>query len=78
VKKNGGDNVKSLEGSLLNAIEKTIIEMIANEMPNKEIASELNYSQRTVEYHINKISKKLDVQTRVGIIVQAYKNKIIT
>jgi DNA-binding NarL/FixJ family response regulator len=70
--------LKSQESSLLNTIETTIIEMIANEMPNKEIASELNYSQRTVEYHINKISKKLDVQTRVGIIVKAYKNKIIT
>jgi DNA-binding NarL/FixJ family response regulator len=70
--------LKSQEGSLLNTIETTIIGMIANEMPNKEIASELNYSQRTVEYHINKISKKLEVQTRVGIIVKAYKNNIIT
>jgi DNA-binding CsgD family transcriptional regulator len=70
--------LKSQKCTLLNAIETTIIQMIANEMPNKEIASELNYSQRMVEYHINKISKKLDVQTRVGIIVKAYKNKIIT
>jgi DNA-binding NarL/FixJ family response regulator len=70
--------VKSQPGKLLNTIETTIIEMIANEMPNKEIASELNYSQRMVEYHINKISKKLDVQTRVGIIVKAYRNRILT
>ncbi|WP_240794342.1 LuxR C-terminal-related transcriptional regulator [Bacillus sp. BHET2] len=70
--------MKSQEGTLLNTVETAIIEMIANEMPNKKIASELNYSQRMVEYHINKISKKLEVQTRVGIIVKAYKNKIIT
>ncbi|KPL59253.1 response regulator transcription factor [Rossellomorea vietnamensis] len=70
--------MKSQQGKLLNTIETTIIEMIANEMPNKEIASELNYSQRMVEYHINKISKKLDVQTRVGIIVKAYRNRILT
>jgi DNA-binding CsgD family transcriptional regulator len=70
--------VKSQKNTLLNTIETTIIEMIANEMPNKEIASELNYSQRMVEYHINKISKKLDVQTRVGIIVKAYRKQIIT
>jgi DNA-binding NarL/FixJ family response regulator len=62
---------------LLNTIEHAIIEMIANEMPNKLIASELNYSQRMVEYHINRISKKLDAQTRVGIIVKAYKHKLL-
>lgn len=37
--------------------------MIANEMPNKLIALEPNYSQRIVEYHINEISKKMNVQT---------------
>ncbi|USK36451.1 LuxR C-terminal-related transcriptional regulator (plasmid) [Bacillus sp. F19] len=69
--------MKVEEGILLNTIESTIIQMIASEMPNKEIALELNYSQRMVEYHINKITKKLNVQTRVGIIVKAYKNKIL-
>lgn len=58
-------------------IEKTIIEMIANEMPNKVIAGELNYSQRMIEYYISKLSKKLEVQSRVGIVSKAYQLKIL-
>lgn len=56
---------------------KEIIEMIAKEMPNKLIASELNYSQRMTEYYINKLTKKLNVQTRVGIVAKAYQMKIL-
>lgn len=48
--------------------ELRIIKMIAKEMPNKQIADELNYSQRMIEYYISDISKKLNVQTRVGIV----------
>ncbi|WP_374058382.1 response regulator transcription factor [Bacillus aquiflavi] len=57
--------------------ELKIIEMIADEMPNKLIASELNYSQRMIEYYINSLTKKLNVQTRVGIVSKAYKMKLL-
>jgi DNA-binding CsgD family transcriptional regulator len=57
--------------------ELQIIEMIANEMPNKLIASKLNYSQRMVEIYINRLTKKFNVQTRVGIVSKAYKMKIL-
>ncbi|MEV2908157.1 helix-turn-helix transcriptional regulator [Paenibacillus larvae] len=57
--------------------ELRIIKMIAKEMPNKQIADELNYSQRMIEYYISDISKKLNVQTRVGIVAKAYKLKIL-
>lgn len=42
---------------ILNPVESQILYYIVNEMPNKEIAREMNYSQRTVEYHITKISR---------------------
>lgn len=58
-------------------VENQIIKMIAEEMPNKEIAKNLNYSQRMIEYHISNIIKKLNVHTRVGIVSRAYKYKII-
>ncbi|WP_191567391.1 response regulator transcription factor [Metabacillus idriensis] len=58
-------------------LESKIIELIAEEMPNKEIASTLNYSQRTIEYNITQLFKKLDVSTRVGIVAQAYKRNIV-
>lgn len=61
----------------LNPVESQILYYIVNEMPNKEIAREMNYSQRTIEYHINKISRKLNVNTRVGIVVRAFREKLI-
>lgn len=61
----------------LSPIESQIIHHIVNEMPNKQIAQEMNYSQRTVEYHINKISKKFEVHTRVGIVVKAFRENFI-
>lgn len=62
----------------ISQIEKTIIQMIASEMPNKQIAKELNYSQRMIEYYIKNISEKLNAQTRVGIIVRAFQNELIS
>ncbi|TFH61927.1 response regulator transcription factor [Peribacillus frigoritolerans] len=60
-----------------NSVESRIIQLIASEVPNKQIALELNYSQRMVEYYISKISKKLEVHTRVGIVVKAFQNNIL-
>ncbi|PAD64425.1 helix-turn-helix transcriptional regulator [Bacillus siamensis] len=64
----------------MNNITKTeseIIELIAKEKSNIEIAEQLGYSQRAIEYHIAKIRKKLNVRTRVGIIVKAFKKELI-
>lgn len=54
-----------------------IIEMITEEKPNKEIAFVLNYSQRTIEYNITQLFKKMDVNTRVGIVAQAFRRKLV-
>ncbi|WP_128733402.1 MULTISPECIES: LuxR C-terminal-related transcriptional regulator [Geobacillus] len=40
------------EKPTITEIECKIIKMIASEIPNKQIASELNYSQRMIEYYI--------------------------
>lgn len=58
-------------------IESQIIHCIVNEMPNKQIAQEMNYSQRMIEYYINKIAKKFEVHTRVGIVVRAFREDLI-
>ncbi|MFG6147550.1 response regulator transcription factor [Halobacillus sp. B23F22_1] len=57
--------------------EKNIIRMIAQEKPNKEIAFELMYSTRTIDYHISKMIRRFDVQTRVGIVARAYDLKLL-
>jgi DNA-binding CsgD family transcriptional regulator len=70
-------DMKSLMPEVVSETEKKIILLIAKEVPNKEIASILNYSQRMVEYKISCIFKKLNVKTRVGIVTRAFQMGII-
>ncbi|WP_057763044.1 response regulator transcription factor [Cytobacillus praedii] len=56
----------------LTPTEKKVLKQIALEKTNKEIARELAMSQRTVEYHMAAINRKLDVKTRVGAVAKGY------
>jgi len=56
----------------LTPTEKEVLMQIALEKTNKEIARELAMSQRTVEYHMAAINRKLDVKTRVGAVAKGY------
>lgn len=61
----------------LTEIEEQIIYLISKELGNKEIAEKLNYSQRSIGYKINNIFKKLNVNSRIGVIIEAVKQNII-
>lgn len=67
---------KSVHKVLFSDLEKEIIKLIIKEIPNKAIAKRLNYSQRSIEYSISKITEKLNVSTRVGIVVELYKRNL--
>lgn len=58
--------------------EIEVLKMIASGSSNKEIASVLNISERTVKNHISNIFKKIDVSDRTQAAVFAIKNDIIT
>lgn len=57
--------------------EKEVLIEVANGMFNKEIATSLHISERTVKNHISNIFKKLDVSDRTQAAVFAIKNKIV-
>lgn len=57
--------------------ELEVLILIANGMFNKEIAIELNISERTVKNHISNIFKKIDVADRTQAAVFAIKNNLI-
>lgn len=63
---------------LLTSRELEVLIQIANGMINKEIATNLNISERTVKNHISNIFKKIDVSDRTQAAVFAIKNNIIT
>lgn len=56
----------------LTPTEREVLKQIAMEKTNKEIARELAMSQRTVEYHMAAINRKLDVKSRVGAVAKGY------
>lgn len=58
--------------------EQEILALIAQGMLNKEIANELNITERTVKNHISNIFKKINVYDRTQAAVFAIKNKICT
>ena len=61
----------------LTSRELQVLVQVANGMFNKEIASLLNISERTVKNHISSIFKKIEVSDRTQAAVFAIKNDII-
>lgn len=62
----------------LTSRELEVLIQVANGMINKEIATSLNISERTVKNHVSNIFKKIDVSDRTQAAVFAIKNNIIT
>lgn len=57
--------------------ELEILTQVAGGMFNKEIAINLNISERTVKNHISNIFKKIDVSDRTQAAIFAIKNNIV-
>lgn len=57
--------------------EREILILISNGMSNKEIANELNITERTVKNHITNLFKKINVCDRTQAAVYAIKNNIV-
>lgn len=57
--------------------ELEVLIQVANGMSNKEIALNLDISERTVKNHISNIFKKIDVSDRTQAAVFAIKNHIV-
>ncbi len=57
--------------NILSKREKQIVQLIAQELTNEEIAEKLFLSKRTVETHRKNIFFKMDVKTPAGLIKKA-------
>lgn len=69
-------NINAQPEILLTNREQEILALIAQGKLNKEIADELNITERTVKNHISNMFKKLDVYDRTQAAVYAIKNKL--
>jgi DNA-binding CsgD family transcriptional regulator len=62
---------------LLTPREREIVQLLAEEKSNKEIAATLGLSVHTVETHRNNIMRKLATHSLSGLIRYAVRNKIV-
>ncbi len=62
----------------LTSRELEIIQCIANDLSNKQIAEELFISERTVETHRKNIFRKTNIHSAIGLVEFARKRKLIS
>jgi DNA-binding NarL/FixJ family response regulator len=53
------------------------LQLLAEGLPNKQIAQKLAISANTVKFHINAILSKLDAQSRTEAVVKATRAGLI-
>ncbi len=57
--------------------ESEVLRLIAKGMPNREIASELYISERTVKFHVSSLLAKLEAENRTEAVAVARERKLI-
>jgi two-component system invasion response regulator UvrY len=70
-----GEPVKSSD--LLNAREKEFLKWVCTEMTYKEIAEKMFLSARTIDGYRDALFEKLNVKSRVGLVLYAIKHDIV-
>jgi DNA-binding NarL/FixJ family response regulator len=57
--------------------EKHFLQLCCSEMPYKEIASKMNVSVRTVDWHRENMFKKFGVQNRIGLVLESIRRDLV-
>lgn len=76
IKGNPGTDSQNSESPILTLREKEILNLIANEFTNPEIAEKLFISARTVDAHRRNLLEKLGVKNTAGLVKYAIQNGI--
>ena len=63
---------------ILTKRERQVFELLVTNMTTKDIASELNISEKTVRNHISNAMQKLGVKGRASAVVELLKLKEIS
>ncbi|MEZ7788010.1 DNA-binding response regulator [Actinomyces naeslundii] len=61
----------------LSSREIEVLKLMADALPNKQIARNLNISEATVKTHVSTLIAKLGVQDRVGAVVKAIRGGLV-
>jgi len=72
-----GDSKRTPDPVELTPRETELLQMMASDDTYKEIADKMFLSPKTVEGYREKLSEKLQVKTRIGLVMYAIKNGIV-
>lgn len=61
----------------LSANETTFLTLLCQQLGNKEIADKMCLSVRTIDGYRDQLFEKLNVKSRIGLVLYAIKNKIV-
>lgn len=65
------------EGPLLSPKEAIFLQYACSELTYKQIASEMNLSERTIDGYREALFKKFNVQSRVGLCLEAIRKELV-
>lgn len=57
--------------------EEQVVELICQGMKNKEIAEKLFITETTVRHHLTSVFNKLEITSRLELVVYAFKNNLV-
>lgn len=58
--------------------EKQVVDLICKGMKNKDIADELFITETTVRHHLTSVFNKLEISSRLELVIYAFKNSLVT
>jgi len=75
--KNGDSNIPLINNINLTENEMKFLELASTELTYKQIAGKLKISPRTVENYRDSLFSKLDIKSRVGLVMFAIRNGVV-
>ena len=72
-----GSSDDTLLTESLTSREQQVLQLLAEGLPNKNIARQLGISEHTVKFHVNAIMNKLGAQSRTEAVVRATRAGVI-
>lgn len=76
-KQSNYDHAEANMASSLTDREKQVVDLICKGMKNKEIAERLFISETTVRHHLTSVFNKLEITSRLELVVYAFKNNLV-
>jgi DNA-binding NarL/FixJ family response regulator len=70
-----GRRVKIESAAELSRREQEVLDSLLENLANKEIASKLNISERTVKFHVSNLLSKFGVRRRADLILLCYQRR---